>query len=93
MEDIETTLDSPGDWIHKTVKERKPADVIAEIKKPIECKTCKKLHFAYSTRNIFGGFCFDCDCDAAFEKGKILSEKSEYIFRISTVEVAKSTKK
>ena len=35
---------------------------------PRQCKTCLKYYSQYEPKNIYGGFCFSCDCDADFAR-------------------------
>lgn len=50
------------------------------VKPPFACKTCGELIFAYSARTVYGGFCYPCDVDAAFEAGKKRSESQAYSY-------------
>ncbi len=44
---------------------------------PVECKICHSFYSPYNPKNIFGGFCFNCDCDAYYEKQKKLSKSTK----------------
>lgn len=74
---------SPPLLQQKKVKEERVTVVVASCSKlveeegcypdswiptPLECKHCHRKISQFAATNIFGGLCFDCDCDAAFEK-------------------------
>lgn len=52
------------------IADEKPVSVVreqTESLKPLYCDRCKRYYNQFSHTNIFGGFCFDCDCDRAHD--------------------------
>lgn len=69
-----TTSDQPHIWLYKNEKKKlPPIPEIEGVSLQRECMTCHTIYFKHAPKNIFGGFCFNCDCDKAFPEGARLS--------------------
>lgn len=68
-------------WVYK--KEKKPDTLLTTCtiaEPPLCCEKCGMARFEirYGPRNIFGGYCFPCDAEAAFEEGRKRSQTQKY---------------
>lgn len=82
----ERRMRAASSWSLKRSDVKPKTPYVQKIKPPIQCPTCGILIFAYSPRTVYGGYCYSCDVDAAFEAGKKRSESQTYVFKIADVQ-------
>lgn len=79
-------------WSYTREKKKSVTTGMTNMKPPIQCKTCGQWINAYNPPTIYGGVCYPCDVDAAFEAGKKRSESQTHSFRAHEQEVTASKK-